>query len=144
MFIRIPTLSLKSPRWHSDSRRARSWPNGWSMCTVSKRPLITSISKTKMGHETLRYNRYNLYRITLFCNKNKKPRTDHVTLSNYNIPDSGERFTNIPLRSQVVSSKHPKLWLTHEFSFSRISESTTGYTLTPSVGSFTSPDIDTR
>ena len=30
---------------------------------------------------SLRYNRYNLYRITWFCNKNKKPRTDHVTLT---------------------------------------------------------------
>ena len=30
---------------------------------------------------SLRYNRYNLYRITWFCNKNKKPRTDHVALS---------------------------------------------------------------
>ena len=54
------------------------------MCTLSKRPLTTSISKTKMGHENIfgrsvRYNRYNLYRVTLFYNKNKKPRTDHVT-----------------------------------------------------------------
>ena len=31
-----------------------------------------------------------------------------------------------------------------ELSFSRISESTTGYTFTPCVGSFTSPGIDTR
>ena len=53
--------------------------------TVSKRPLSTSISRTKMGHENIFgrsvcYNRYNLYRITLFCNKNKKPRIDHVAL----------------------------------------------------------------
>ena len=42
------------------------------------------------------------------------------------------------------------LWLEYcrawfsELSFSRISESTTGYTFTPCVGSFTSPGIDTR
>ena len=42
------------------------------------------------------------------------------------------------LRSWVVSSKQPKLGLTQEFSFSRISESTTGHTFTPFVGSFTS------
>ncbi|KAK2164578.1 hypothetical protein NP493_1408g00019 [Ridgeia piscesae] len=46
--------------------------------------------------------------------------------------------------SQVVTPKQPKLWLTPELSFSRISESTTGYTFTPCVGSFTSPGIDTR
>ena len=50
----------------------------------------------------------------------------------------------ISLRSQVVSSKQPKLELTQELFFSRISESTTGYTFTPCVGSFTSPGIDTR
>ena len=44
----------------------------------------------------------------------------------------------------VVSFKQPKLGLTQELSFSRISESTTGYTFTPYVGSFTSPGIDTR
>ena len=48
------------------------------------------------------------------------------------------------LRSQVVSSKQPKLGLTQELSFSRISESTTRYTFTPCVGSFTLPGIDTR
>ena len=46
--------------------------------------------------------------------------------------------------SQVVASKQPKLGLTQELFFSRISESTTGYTFTPCVGSFTSPGIDTR
>ena len=48
------------------------------------------------------------------------------------------------LRSRVVSSKQPKLGLTQGLSFSRISESTTGYTFTPCVGSFTSPGIDIR
>ena len=48
------------------------------------------------------------------------------------------------LGSQVVFSKQPKLGLMQELSFSRISESTTGYTFTPCVGSFTSPGIDTR
>ena len=43
----------------------------------------------------------------------------------------------------MVSSKQPKLGLTQEF-FARISESTTGYTFSPCVGSFTSPGIDTR
>ena len=49
----------------------------WSMYTESRvsDPLTTSISKTKMGHENIsgrlvRYNIYNLYRITLFCNTN--------------------------------------------------------------------------
>ena len=41
----------------------------------------------------------------------------------------------------MVSSKQPKLGLTQELS-SRISESTTGYTFTPGVGSFTSPGIE--
>ena len=36
------------------------------------------------------------------------------------------------------------LGLTQELFFSRISESTTGYTFTPCVRSFTSPGIDTR
>ena len=48
------------------------------------------------------------------------------------------------LISQVVSSKQPKRELTQELSFSRISESTTGYIFTPCVRSFTSPGIDTR
>ena len=48
------------------------------------------------------------------------------------------------LRSQVITSKQPKLGLTQELSFSRITEYTTGYTFTPCVGSFTSPGIDTR
>ena len=47
-----------------------------------------------------------------------------------------------PQTFQVAFSKQPKLGLTHELS-SRISESTTGYTFTPCVGSFTSPGIDT-
>ena len=42
------------------------------------------------------------------------------------------------------TSKQPKFGLTQELSFSTISESTTGYTFTPCVGSFTSPGIDTR
>ena len=47
-------------------------------------------------------------------------------------------------RSQVVYSKQPKPGLTQELSFSRISESTTGYTFTPCVGFFISPGLDTR
>ena len=47
------------------------------------------------------------------------------------------------LRFQVITSKQPKLGLTQELFFSRICESTTGYTFTPCVGSFTSPGIDT-
>ena len=43
--------------------------------------------------------------------------------------------------SRVVSSKQPKLGPMQELSFSRISESITGYTFTPCVGSFTSPGI---
>ena len=42
------------------------------------------------------------------------------------------------------TSKQPKVVLMQELSFSIISESTTGYTFTPCVGSFTSPGIDTR
>ena len=48
------------------------------------------------------------------------------------------------LRSQMVTSKQPKLGLTLELFFSRISESTTGYTFTPCVGYFTSLGTDTR
>ena len=48
------------------------------------------------------------------------------------------------LRSQVVTSKQPKLGLTQELFFSRIRESTIGYTFTPCVGYFTYPSIDTR
>ncbi len=48
------------------------------------------------------------------------------------------------LTSQVITSKQPKLGLTQELFFSRICESTTGYTFTPCVRSFTSPGIDTR
>ena len=48
------------------------------------------------------------------------------------------------LRSQVVTSKQPKLGLTQDLSFCRISESTTRYTFTPCVGSFTSPGMDTK
>ena len=44
----------------------------------------------------------------------------------------------------MITSKQPKLGLTQELLFSRICESTTGYTFTPCVGSFTSPGIDTR
>ena len=47
-------------------------------------------------------------------------------------------------KSQVVSSKQPILGLMQELSFSRTSESTTGYTFTPCVRSFTSPGINTR
>ena len=48
-------------------------------------------------------------------------------------------------RSYVITSKHPKLGLTQELFFSRMCVSTTGYTFTPCVGSFTSPGpIDTR
>ena len=41
------------------------------------------------------------------------------------------------------------LWLKYcrallQLAFSRVNESTTGYTSTPRVGYFTSPDIDTR
>ena len=43
------------------------------------------------------------------------------------------------LRYQVVTSKHPKLGLSQELFFSRICESTTGYTFTPCVGSFYFP-----
>ena len=43
------------------------------------------------------------------------------------------------IRSQVGSSKQ----LTQEKSFPRISESTTSYSFTPCMGSFTSPGIDT-
>ena len=46
----------------------------------------------------------------------------------------------VGLRSQVVTSKHPKLRLMEELFYSRISE----FTFTPCVGSFTSPGIDTR
>ena len=48
------------------------------------------------------------------------------------------------LRSHVASSKQHKLGLTQELSISRFRESTKCYTFTPSVGSFTSPGIDTR
>ena len=44
----------------------------------------------------------------------------------------------------MITSKQPILGLTQELVFSRICESTTGYTFTPCVGSFTSPGIDTR
>ena len=44
---------------------------------------------------------------------------------------------------RLFSSKQPKLGLTQEL-FSRISESTIGYTFAPCVGSFASPGIDTR
>ena len=56
-------------------------------------------------------------------------------------------FSNFALayvRSQVVSSKQPKLVLTQELSFSRISVSTTVYIFTPCVASFASPGIGTR
>ena len=61
-------------------------PRGRCVNRVSAPPPPTSISKTKMGHENIfgrsvRYTRYNLYRITLFCNTSKKLRTDHVALS---------------------------------------------------------------
>ena len=44
----------------------------------------------------------------------------------------------------MITSKQPKLGLTQELLFSRICESTTGYTFTSCAGSFTSPGIDTR
>ena len=44
----------------------------------------------------------------------------------------------------MITSKQPKLGLTQELFFCRICESTTGYTFTPCVGSFTSPGIDIR
>ena len=44
----------------------------------------------------------------------------------------------------MITSKQPKLGLTQELFFSRICESTVGYTFTPCVGSFTSPGIETR
>ena len=47
------------------------------------------------------------------------------------------------VRSQMVTSKQPKFGLTQEL-FSRIRESTIGYTLTHCVGSFISPGIDIR
>ena len=40
--------------------------------------------------------------------------------------------------------KTPKIGLKQRLSFSGIGETTTGYTFTPCVGSFTSPSIDTR
>ena len=64
-----------------------------------------------------------------------------------NLVFRGQRcdYLNIAfLSSYVVSSKQPKLGLMQELSFSRISESTTRYTFTPCVGSFTIPGIDTR
>ena len=67
--------------------------------------------------------------------------------ANSNLSSTGEQLGGwhlTSLRSQVVTSKQPKLGLTQELFFGRISESTTGYTFTPCVGSFTSPDIDTR
>ena len=54
-----------------------------------------------------------------------------------------ERFYKNKHRSQVVSSKQPKLGLTQELS-SRISESTKGYIFTHCVGYFTSLGIYTR
>ena len=44
----------------------------------------------------------------------------------------------------MITSKQPKLGLTQELFFSRICQSTTGYTFTLCVGSFISPGIDTR
>ena len=38
-----------------------------------------NVSCSSFGR-SVRCNRYNLYRITLFCNKNKKPRTVHIAL----------------------------------------------------------------
>ena len=39
----------------------------------------------------------------------------------------------------MITSKQPKLGLMQELFFCRMCESTTGYTFTPCVGSFTSP-----
>ena len=52
-------------------------------------------------------------------------------------------FLLLPLNDLGQLADHYCHWFL-ELSFSRISESTTGYTFTPSVGSFTSPVIDTR
>ena len=69
-----------------------------------------------------------------------------------NLPDFEQTKHILPLL-MVSSSLYVSracLWLEYcralflELSFSRISESTTGYTSTPCVGSFTSPGIDTR
>ena len=49
----------------------------------------------------------------------------------------------LPLNDLGQLADHYSHWFL-ELSFSRISESTTGYTFTPCVGSFTSPGIDTR
>ena len=43
----------------------------------------------------------------------------------------------------IVTREYCRAWFS-ELSFSRISESNTGYTLAPCVGSFISQDIDTR
>ena len=70
------------------------------------------------------------------------------------IADDGSKrctFQNL-LQSMLISysglrwctSKQPKLGLTQELFFFRISESTTSYTFTPCVGPFTSPGIDIR
>ena len=73
----------------------------------------------------------------------------HVRRTKFNIQIEHQRFLEVKVKTRrpnifhVVlglrwfSSKQPKLWLTQEF-FSRISESTTGYTFTTCVGSFTS------
>ena len=50
-----------------------------------------------------------------------------------------QKLLAFDLRSPVVSFKQPKPGLTQELSFFRISEYTTRYTFTTTVGSFTSP-----
>ena len=44
-----------------------------------------------------RYTSYNLYWLTWFCNTNKKPRTDHVTLTTY------ARNSNIHTRQRMYT-----------------------------------------
>ena len=56
---------------------------------------------------------------------------------------SATSFFLLPLNDFSQFADHNCHWIV-ELSFSRISESTTGYTFTPCVGSFTSPGIDTR
>ena len=59
-------------------------------------------------------------------------RKRRVIPSHHKTPSADEYVAKCrcDLRSQVVSRKQPKLGLTQELSFSRISESTTGYIFT--------------
>ena len=76
-------------------------------------------------------------KVRVLCIKNLSAETFQVNPRNNN-------KILVSLRSQVITSKQPKLGLMQELFFSRICESTKGYTFTPCVGSFTSPGIDTR